>query len=55
MNKYVKRNIFESSFEEICYFYYTNIIKFNRKENERSAEFFSKKIAEDVKTIGQHF
>lgn len=30
INRWVRRNIFEASFEEICYFYYTSIIKYNR-------------------------
>lgn len=57
MNNYVKRNIYEASFEEICYFYYTNIIKFNRNNNDKqyNSEFFIKKIAEDIKSIAWHF
>lgn len=57
INKYVKRNIYEASFEEICYFYYTNIIKFNKlaRQKELPAEFFSRKITEDIKVIGHHF
>lgn len=30
VNRYVRRNVFEASFEEVCYFYYTSIIKFTR-------------------------
>jgi hypothetical protein len=36
VNKFVKRNIYEACFEEICYFYYTCIIKFNYQENDTS-------------------
>lgn len=32
INRYVRRNIFQASFEEICYFYYTSIIKFARND-----------------------
>jgi hypothetical protein len=35
INKYVKRNIYEASFEEICYFYYSSIIKFNKKNRNK--------------------
>ena len=56
MNKYVKRNVYEASFEEICYFYYSVIIKFSRNNRQKhTSEFFIKKIADDVKIIGKHF
>jgi hypothetical protein len=57
INKYVKRNIFEASFEEICYFYYTSLIKFNREQAgaPRTADFFAKKIAEDIRVIQRSF
>ncbi len=57
INKYVKRNIFQASFQEICYFYYTNIIKFHRKNHQKTntAEFFVKKLTDDIKAIGKYF
>ena len=38
VNRYVRRNIFDASFEEICYFYYTSIIKFARGEHEEGKD-----------------
>ena len=56
INKYVKKNIFEASFEEICYFYYTCIIKYNQKMNQEfTSDIFIKKINEDIKNIGKFF
>jgi hypothetical protein len=64
VNRYVRRNIFEASFEEICYFYYTSIIKFSRAEGEaggegeaerRDGEYFARKIGEDIRLIGELF
>ena len=56
INKYVRRNVYEASFEEICYFYYTLLIKYSPPSHSNTTqEQCLSKLAEDINTLGQAF